>query len=86
MIAGLLMNLGYHHVQEQTGSEGFLAAAEGAQGVTVVEPNLRLVRMGQQQVLIEGDGVIELAGNKPEMQHDIEAYFASRDEDATTLS
>jgi len=30
VIAGLLMNLGYHHVQEQTGSEGFLAAAEAA--------------------------------------------------------
>ncbi|MGP0067324.1 MAG: HEAT repeat domain-containing protein [Isosphaeraceae bacterium] len=29
-IAGLLMNLGYHHVQERTGSEGFLAAAEAA--------------------------------------------------------
>ena len=30
MIAGLLMNLGYHHIQERTGSEGFLAAAESA--------------------------------------------------------
>ncbi len=30
VIAGLLMNLGYHHVQEQTGREGFLAAAEAA--------------------------------------------------------
>jgi hypothetical protein len=29
-IAGLLMNLGYHHVQERTGAEGFLAAAEAA--------------------------------------------------------
>ena len=29
-IAGFLMNLGYHHVQERTGSEGFLAAAEAA--------------------------------------------------------
>ncbi len=30
VIAGFLMNLGYHHVQERTGNEGFLAAAEAA--------------------------------------------------------
>jgi HEAT repeat protein len=30
VIAGMLMNLGYHHIQERTGNEGFLAAAEAA--------------------------------------------------------
>lgn len=28
------------------------------------------------------DGVIELTGNKPGLQHDIEVYFAARDEDS----
>lgn len=31
------------------------------------------------------DRVLELSGNKPGLQADIEAYFRSRDEDATTL-
>lgn len=30
-------------------------------------------------------GVVELAGNKPELSRDIHAYFASRDEDSTTM-
>jgi HEAT repeat protein len=30
VIAGLLMTLGYHHIHERTGNEGFLAAAEAA--------------------------------------------------------
>jgi hypothetical protein len=30
-------------------------------------------------------GVIELAGNKPQLRDDIDRYFRSRDEDATTL-
>lgn len=30
-------------------------------------------------------GVIELAGNKPQLRRDIDTYFRSRDEDATTL-
>jgi hypothetical protein len=31
-------------------------------------------------------GLIELAGSKPGLRHDIDLYFRSRDEDATTLS
>ena len=30
------------------------------------------------------DGVMELAGNKPDLQHDIELYFEARDEDANS--
>jgi hypothetical protein len=30
-------------------------------------------------------GVIELAGNKPRLRHDIDRYFRSRDEDSNTL-
>lgn len=30
-------------------------------------------------------GVVELAGNKPELTHDIDVYFRSRDEDSNTL-
>lgn len=30
-------------------------------------------------------GVTELAGNKPELRHEIDAYFRSRDEDANSL-
>jgi hypothetical protein len=30
-------------------------------------------------------GVLELAGNKPELRHDIDVYMRSRNEDATTL-
>ena len=30
-------------------------------------------------------GVLELAGNKPELTHDVDAYFRSRDEDSNTL-
>jgi hypothetical protein len=31
-------------------------------------------------------GVLELAGNKPQLRRDMDAYFRSRNEDATTLS
>jgi hypothetical protein len=31
-------------------------------------------------------GVLELAGNKPELRRDIDAYFRSRNEDANTMS
>ena len=31
-------------------------------------------------------GVLELSGNKPELAHDIDVYFRSRDEDANTIS
>jgi hypothetical protein len=31
-------------------------------------------------------GVLELAGNKPELRRDIDAYFRQRDEDANTLA
>jgi hypothetical protein len=30
-------------------------------------------------------GVVELAGNKPGLTHDIDRYFRSRDEDSNTL-
>ncbi len=30
-------------------------------------------------------GVMELAGNKPELRHDIDLYFRSRDEDSNTI-
>ena len=30
-------------------------------------------------------GVMELAGNKPQLSHDIDAYFRSRDEDANSI-
>ena len=32
------------------------------------------------------DGVFELAGNKPELRRDIDAYFRQRDEDSNTLN
>ena len=31
-------------------------------------------------------GVIELAGNKPQLAHDIDAYFRAREEDSNTMS
>jgi len=31
-------------------------------------------------------GVLELAGNKPELRRDLDAYFRQRDEDANTLA
>jgi hypothetical protein len=30
-------------------------------------------------------GVLELAGNKPQLRHDIDCYFRARDEDSNTL-
>lgn len=30
-------------------------------------------------------GVLELAGNKPQLQRDIDSYFRQRDEDSNTL-
>jgi hypothetical protein len=33
-----------------------------------------------------GFGVLELAGNKPELAHDLDLYFRSRNEDANTLA
>lgn len=31
-------------------------------------------------------GVLEIAGNKPEFRHDVDAYFRARNEDANTIS